>query len=358
MSSEIFMRKACELAKIGRGRTGGNPCVGAVIVNDGVIVGEGAHLQFGCAHAEVNALNVAGARANGAVLYVTLEPCSTYGKTPPCTDAIIKAGIKRVYIGALDPNPKHTGKAIAVLEAACVSVQTGVLEQECTELIRDFTKLITTGLPYVVAKAAQSIDGLLATASGDSKWISSEVSRRRVHQLRAEADAVLVGVGTALADDPLLTARLVEADRQPVRVVFDSSCRLPLTSKLVASARDKVAPLIVVVSECAPSERVRALRDNGVQIITSGTTQVDVELALRELGKIGIKNIILEGGRTLFNEFISKGFVDRMLIFIAPIYIGDAKYIKDSREFVFGGATLDATGGAGDIVLDILPAQR
>ena len=336
MNTESFMQLAVELAYRGKGYTKTNPCVGAVIVKDGHIEGRGWHKEYGGNHAEIEALADAGDMAQGADAYVTLEPCTTHGKTPPCADALIAAGIKRVFIGVLDPNPAHAGKAIKVFKEAGIEAVCGVYAQPCAELIEDFTKFKTTGMPYVTLKIAQSLDGKIATHTGNSKWITSEESRRLVHKIRKESDAVLVGIGTAIADDPELTVREMPSDRQPVRIVFDSKCRLPVTSKLVQGAKNGIADTIVVVSAQSDRDCVKALEDNGVRIITAGESLINIHEALIKLGELNIMNILLEGGGALSGSFLKAGCVDSVRIFMAPILIGG-----DEATGSIGGTGVD-----------------
>jgi diaminohydroxyphosphoribosylaminopyrimidine deaminase/5-amino-6-(5-phosphoribosylamino)uracil reductase len=328
------MQLAVELGYRGRGFTKTNPCVGAVVVKNGQVIGQGWHEVYGQAHAEVNALHDAESNQAGSTqdadIYVTLEPCTTHGKTPPCCNAIIGAGIKRVFIGVLDPNPVHAGKAIAVLRAAGIEVQWGIHAQACAELIEDFAKLQFTNMPYVTLKLAQSLDGKIATYTGQSQWITSTDSRRTVHKMRSESDAVVVGIGTALADDPELTVRMVPTNQHPTRVIFDSSCRIPMESKLVQGAMS--VPLVVVSSARADGAKVQALGEHGVQVIIAGESQVDIPLALRELGEMNMMNLLLEGGSTLAGAFLAAGCVDQVRVFVAPTLIGG-----DSARGSLGG---------------------
>lgn len=327
LSDKEFMKRALLLAK--RGRTSPNPMVGAVVVRDGAIVGEGWHPRAGEPHAEVFALQAAGDRARGADLYVNLEPCCHHGKTPPCTDAIIRSGIRSVYAAMTDPNPQVCGKGIAALRDAGIATEVGLMESEARELNRGFVKRVTTGFPFVLWKAAMSLDGKIATRTGDSRWITGEAARRYVHRLRAEYDAVMVGIGTVLADDPELTARSVrtraETVRQPLRIVVDSQARVPLHAKVLNSA----APTIIVTRRDAPEANLDRLWNAGVRVL--GVRDVDGRIDLRyllsELGKMGINYVLLEGGGELAASMLREGLVDRGLIFVAPKIVGgrDAK---------------------------------
>lgn len=333
---ETYMQLALEDAYKSKGYTKTNPCVGAVIVKNGDIVARGWHKYYGGAHAEADALSKAGNAAEGADVFVTLEPCTTYGKTPPCAAALIKAGVKRVYIGVLDPNPEHAGAAVRLLKEAGIDVITGVLSYQCAELIEDFTKFIKTQIPYITMKIAQSLDGRIATRTGHSKWITSEESRRMVHELRHMNDAVLIGIGTALADDPELTVRHIATTRQPVRVVFDSKCRLRVNSKLVQGAKSGVAETVVFISGHADMGNAAELASNGVKVIIAGETTVEPVLALKKLGEMQVMNVFLEGGSTLFSSFLSAGLVDRAHIFAAPVIIGG-----DKAKASVGGAGVE-----------------
>jgi diaminohydroxyphosphoribosylaminopyrimidine deaminase / 5-amino-6-(5-phosphoribosylamino)uracil reductase len=316
---EQFMRRALELAELGRGQVEPNPMVGCVVVRDGKIVGEGYHQKFGGPHAEINAMAAASNKARGATLFVTLEPCSTYGKTPPCADAIISAGVAHVVVGATDP----TQSGLEKLRAAGVAVTSGILEAECRDLIRPFVKLNQTQRPYVIAKWAMSLDGKMATPPGETKWISGEASRALVHRWRREIDAIAVGIGTVLSDDPLLTARIPQG-RNPVRIVLDSNARTPLSSKLVATINE--APLIIAVAENAPEEQVAALRNVGCEILPLPRRhrQLDLDALLQNLGARRITNLMIEGGASVLGSAFRANIVDEVRIFIAPTVLGGA----------------------------------
>jgi diaminohydroxyphosphoribosylaminopyrimidine deaminase/5-amino-6-(5-phosphoribosylamino)uracil reductase len=315
-----MMRRALTLARRGIGRTSPNPAVGCVIVRNDSIVGEGWHRKAGTPHAEIHALHRAGELAAGADLYVTLEPCSHFGKTPPCADAVIRAGVARVFVGMIDPNPKVAGRGVERLRAAGIEVIGPFLEEECRELVRPFIKHITTGLPYVTMKSAITLDGRTATDSGDSRWISSDVSRRMVHRIRSQADAVMTGSGTLLADDPQLTVRMV-AGRSPLRVVVDSRLQMPADCALMAEAA--VIPVIIATS-CRDAQKIERLEARGAEVVVCGDPDGRVDLAslLNILGSRGIQSILLEGGETLCGEMLRQGLIDRFLIFIAPRFVG------------------------------------
>ena len=321
---EKWMRRALELAARGKGRVEPNPPVGAVIVKNGKVIGEGFHDRFGGPHAEIHAMVAARGRGcRDATLYVTLEPCTGSGpekKTPPCCDAIVKAGFRRAVIGARDP----TGApAVPQLEATGISVTCGVLEPECHRLIAPFLKLHTQKKPYVIAKWAMTADGKIATVTGDAKWISSESSRALVHQWRNEVDAVLVGIGTVRRDDPLLTCRLPEG-RSPLRVILDANASLPPESRLVRSAKE--APLLVACLDSAPEESCRRLADAGCRVLRFGgePKRVDVEELLCRLGEEKLTNLMVEGGAEVLGYLFDHRLVDEVRIFISPKLISGA----------------------------------
>ncbi|MEK6326050.1 MAG: bifunctional diaminohydroxyphosphoribosylaminopyrimidine deaminase/5-amino-6-(5-phosphoribosylamino)uracil reductase RibD [Actinomycetota bacterium] len=327
----LHLQRALELAEGGRGKVSPNPLVGAVLVRDGEPIGEGFHARLGGPHAEVAALDDCRARGvdpAGATLYVTLEPCAHHGHQPPCTGAILAAGVARVVIASEDPSEKANGRGPGILrdEGVEVELASGPVAAAARLLNQAFRKHARTTRPLVLLKSALSLDGRVASAGGDSRWISGEASRALAHRWRAECDAVCVGIGTALADDPLLTARPVAtgADvRQPTRVVFDSRARLPLGSQLVGSIGE--APLIVVVSPAAAGERMEALRKAGAELVVcDGEPPARVAVALAELGRRGITSILLEGGPTLAGSFLDAGEVDELRLFIAPIVLGGA----------------------------------
>lgn len=315
------MRRALALASQGLGRVEPNPPVGAVIVDDQLrLVGEGWHQQFGGPHAEVFALQTAGDRARGATLYVTLEPCAHVGKTPACAPQVIAAGIRKVVVATPDPAPHTAGEGLAQLRAAGIEVEVGLLGDDGARLIAPFTKLITRGLPWVHAKWAMTLDGKLATRTGDSKWISSEESRRIVHELRGRMDAIVVGIGTALADDPLLTAR-PPGPRTQVRIVVDSEARLPLDSQLVRTARE--TPVIVAVSGRAPAERCEPLQSAGVEVVClDGDAGARLNALLSVLGARRMTHVLVEGGARLLGSFLDGEMIDEVHAFVAPMMAG------------------------------------
>jgi diaminohydroxyphosphoribosylaminopyrimidine deaminase/5-amino-6-(5-phosphoribosylamino)uracil reductase len=318
-----WMRRALELAEQGRGYVEPNPLVGAVVVRADRSVGEGWHQRYGEAHAEVNALAAAGEAGRGATLYVTLEPCCHQGKTPPCTDAILRAGIVRVVAAMTDPFPEVAGRGAALLRGAGVLVDLGVCEAEARRLNAPYLKLLATGRPYIYAKWAMTLDGKIATRTGDSKWISNEASRRRVHALRGRMDAILVGIGTALADDPQLTAR-PPGPRIPARIVLDRRARLPAESALARTARE--APVIVVTGAMAPAARMEALRALGCELIRQPgeDPRADLLALLDELGRRRMTNLLVEGGSAVLGSFLDLHAVDEVHVVIAPRLAGGA----------------------------------
>lgn len=306
------MERALRLAARAAGRTAPNPMVGAVIVRNGAVIGEGYHHAAGQPHAEVLALRQAGERARGATLYVTLEPCNHTGRTPPCTEAILAAGVRRVVTATPDPDPRVRGAGIAALRAAGLDVDVGPGEAEARRLNRWYITARTLGRPRVLYKWAQTLDGSVATVTGDSQWISGEAARRESHRWRARLDAVLVGVGTVLSDDPSLTVRLARG-RNPLRVVADRGARTPLTARLL--------PALVCVGRQAPAERVERLRAAGAQVVVAETP---AEI-LDELGRRGCLGVLLEGGPTLAGAFWDAGLIDEVAVALAPRLLGPGR---------------------------------
>lgn len=325
-----FMRAALRAAQRGVGRTHPNPPVGAVVVRRGRIVGVGYHRRAGAAHAEVMALEHAGAAARGATLYVTLEPCNHHGRTPPCTQAVLAAGIRRVVVGSIDPNPRVTGSGRHFLEKAGVAVSCGVRQTECDALLAPFRKHVTLGLPWVTLKLASSLDGRIATASGDSCWISSPASRAYVHRLRDQHDAVLVGAETVRRDDPQLTCRR-RGGRNPLRVVVDGALNLPLQAHVVRESRQ--VPTLVLTSHKAPATRVAALRAAGVEVVRCRARGGRIAMldVLRTLARRGLLSVLVEGGASIASQLLRARLVDELLLFLAPKLIGgDGRPLLDS----------------------------
>lgn len=320
---EPLMRRALELARRGVGCVEPNPAVGAVIADDqGQILGEGWHQQFGGPHAEVHALAAAGPAARGANLYVTLEPCNHFGKTPPCSQAVIAAGLRRVVIATTDPAKHGAGRGIDELKAAGIEVEVGLLGDQARRLIAPFTRLMTQGLPWVHAKWAMTLDGKIATASGSSQWISGEQSRAVVHQLRSRMDAIITGIGTVLADDPLLTAR-PPGPRVPLRIVLDSTCRLPLDSQLVRTAT--TVPVMVVTTESAAPDKMNSLRQAGVEVLplaADARQRPSLLDLLRELGRRRMTNVLIEAGGHVIGDFLDQRLINEVHAFVAPKLTG------------------------------------
>lgn len=336
-ADEYFMGKALALAARGRGRTSPNPMVGAVVVKDGHIIGEGYHARAGTPHAEIHALRQAGVQSRGSTLYVTLEPCCHFGRTPPCTTAIIAAGVQKVVAATRDPNPLVSGHGLQVLRESGLTVCDGVLAREATKLNEVFFKWITTGLPFVVLKTAMTLDGKIATVAGQSQWITGPAARQRVHVLRDTYDAVMVGIGTVLADNPRLTVRLAAAGRNPVRIIVDSEARTPPTAHVIA---DGAAPTIIAVGSAAPTSRVNVLAKAGARIMSIPSTAqgIDIKELFIRLGQEKITSVLVEGGGTLAASVLAAGVVDKVYYFIAPKIIG-------------GVAAPGPVGGAGIVAL-------
>lgn len=338
---ELFMRRALSLAAKGRGWTSPNPMVGAVVVRDGCIVSEGYHARSGAPHAEVTALENAAGAASDADLYVTLEPCCHYGRTPPCTDRIIQAGIRRVVIPTLDPNPLVSGRGVQTLRASGITVETGLLSEEAARLNEAFAKFIKSHIPFVILKAAISLDGKIATRSGDARWISGERSREHVHALRNQVDAVIVGIGTVRRDNPRLTTRLPEGGCDPIRVIVNGLGPLPLDAQVFqagAASRTWVA-----VSADAPTERIKTLERRGVTVLEAGGShgRICLEHLLKRLGERKITNVMVEGGEGIFTSAIEEGIVDKFLLFVAPMLVGGR-----TAPSLFGGAGIEEIGQA------------
>lgn len=321
-----LMRMALRLAARARGRTSPNPMVGAVVVKDGEVVGRGYHRRAGTAHAEVVALRQAGERARGADLYVNLEPCNHVGRTGPCAACIIESGVARVAVGMRDPNPLVDGRGFRALRRAGVEVVLGVLEAECERLNEAFACSITRGRPFVILKTATTLDGHVATRDGDARWVSGEAARLEGHRLRDACDAILVGAGTVLADDPSLTCRGVPRGRDPVRVVLDSRLRTPPSARVVAGAAGSTAPTLIATTEGAPERRVRPLVAAGAEVVrlpSDAGGRVSIPALLARLHARELQAVLLEGGPTLAGAFFAAGLVDRVVAFVAPKLLGD-----------------------------------
>jgi diaminohydroxyphosphoribosylaminopyrimidine deaminase/5-amino-6-(5-phosphoribosylamino)uracil reductase len=343
---ERFLQRALALARRGLGKTSPNPVVGAVLVRNGRVVSEGWHKRAGGPHAEVFALRVArgdrlsvisdrsrkskpitSRQSPVTTLYVTMEPCCTWGKTPPCTDAIIAAGVKRLVVAALDPNPKHNGRGLKVLRRAGIRVEHGLLAGETTAMNEAFNKWITTGLPFVIAKAAMSLDGKIATRTGNSKWITSKAARREAHKLRAGVDAIMVGANTVIHDNPQLTLRHGVRGKQPLRVVVDARGRTPLSAKLFNDAHRRRTLVLTTKLSSARWRRYLILRGIDVVIVKQKETHVDLRAALRVLGKRNVTSVLVEGGGELLGSLFDARLVDKVMFFFAPIILGGRKAV-------------------------------
>jgi diaminohydroxyphosphoribosylaminopyrimidine deaminase/5-amino-6-(5-phosphoribosylamino)uracil reductase len=342
-TDRAHLQRSLELAEGGRGRVSPNPLVGAVVVRDGQVIGEGFHAELGDLHAERAALadcRRRGENSAGATMYVTLEPCAHQGRQPPCVEAILEAGIGRVVIASDDPSEKAAGRGPGILRDGGVEVAfaSGAEATAARRLNQPFRKHARSGLPLVVLKMAMSLDGQTSTAPDDSPWISGPESRELVHKWRAESDAIAVGIGTALADDPLLTTR-IEGARQPVRVVFDSKARLPLDSQLLQTLDQ--APVLVVTAPDAPGDRIAALQAAGAEILVA----TGIESALSDLGRRNVTSLFLEGGRTLATSFLSSDLIDESRTFIAPMLLGRQPAPPPRAGDVVGGTTPCAVAG-------------
>jgi len=318
-----FMRRALELAERGRGLTSPNPMVGAVVVSDGEIVGEGYHERAGGPHAEVVALAAAGARSRGATIYVTLEPCSYHGRTPPCARAVIDAGIRRVVAALVDPNPRVSGRGLDALRAAGVEVAETILTDHAERQNRAFVAAMRLGRPHVTLKAAMTLDGRIADRHGESKWITGDGARAAPHRLRSESDAIVVGVGTVLRDDPALTVRLERPwPREPYRVVLDTRARTPVAARLIA-AGTKSRALVITGGDTDPA-RIAALTAAGATVVPVGSRdgRVDPRAALAALAEREVRAVLVEGGGEVHGAFVDAGLVDRVAVFIAPRLMG------------------------------------
>lgn len=331
----FFMKRALELSKKGSCQVCPNPMVGAVIVKDGRIIGEGWHRGPGLPHAEIEALRSCRTDPAGATMYVTLEPCNHYGRTPPCSEAIIKAGIREVKYAVADPNPKACGGAERLRKAG-IRTESGLGREEALELNRKFLYFCLTGRPWVIMKAAMSLDGKIATSGGESQWITSERSRKMAHRLRAEVNAVLVGSGTLLADDPLLTNRMAKPiARQPLKILLDSALKINPQHRLMADSPEN---LLIFCTVEAPEAKEEELRRLGARVIRQGKTGwIDLDEALIALGRLGVQSLLVEGGRMVFTSFWESGLVNEYYLFFAPFFIGG-----EASPGVLGGLGLDS----------------
>ncbi|RSL32041.1 bifunctional diaminohydroxyphosphoribosylaminopyrimidine deaminase/5-amino-6-(5-phosphoribosylamino)uracil reductase RibD [Salibacterium salarium] len=319
MIDEEYMRLALQMAESTQGQTSPNPAVGAIVVNNGNVVGMGAHLQAGQAHAEVHALSMAGDQAEGATIYITLEPCSHFGKTPPCANLIIEKNIKRAVIATLDPNPDVGGQGVKKLEQAGIEVTTGVEKEKAYWLNRYFFHFIRTGTPYVTLKTAASLDGKTATNSGESQWITGSKAREDSHVLRHQHDAILVGIGTVLQDDPTLTARLKNGANHPIRVVLDRHLRIPLSAKML---QDDYASVWVFCSKEADNNKMELLEKAGVSVFPCSTSSVDIKEVLQTLAENQVLSVYVEGGASVHGSFLEAKAFQEMVCYMAPKLIG------------------------------------
>ncbi len=332
---EKYMRMALRLAEKARGRTSPNPMVGAVVMKNGRIISRGWHKKAGEPHAEAIALKKAGAAARGAALYVTLEPCSHNNKrTPPCCPLVVNSGAKRVVVAMIDPNPQVSGNGIKGLRSAGIEVTTGVLKDEAKKLNEAFVKHVSTEMPFVTLKVAQTLDGKIATSSGESKWITGEAARKEGHKLRDINDAILVGINTVLNDDPSLTTR-ISGGRDPIRVIVDSKLRIPLTSK-VLTQKSSAKTIIATIS--ASKAKIEKLRAKGAEIIRTRNSngRVDLRDLMKKLGKMDIMSVLIEGGSEINASALKAGIVDKVIMFLAPMLMTG----KDSVCSIGGTAPL------------------
>ena len=343
IDDNYYMRMAISLAGKGIGKTSPNPMVGAVIVKDRKVIGQGYHKKCGDYHAEINAINNTRKNISGSTFYITLEPCSHHGRTPPCVDTLIKKGLKRVVVGTPDPNPEVNGKGIKILRSKGIRVDVGILDTECRKLNERYFKFIKTGIPYVTVKYAQTLDGRIATKSGDSQWISSEASRRYVHHLRSVNDCVMVGVGTVATDNPKLTVRHVKG-RNPLRIIVDSKLRIPIKSYVLTD--DNSHPTIIATTSKASVKKVAVIKNLGAEVLLVNKERngrVSLSSLLKELGKRDITSVLVEGGSEIVTSLLKANLVDKMIIPIAPKIIGkgleaigdlNIKKIKDAIRFL------------------------
>lgn len=366
LTDEYYMRQALRLARRGERWVSPNPMVGAVIVKNGRIIAEGYHERFGGPHAEINALRHIPESLQDAAIYVTLEPCSHYGKTPPCVEALIDRRPARVVVGTVDPNPLVAGRGIAALRETGIAVTVGILEAACREINERFFKFMTTGCPFVTLKFAQTIDGRIASVTGHSRWISSPASRTFAHHLRSTHDAILVGAGTVLADDPDLTVRHVRG-RNPIRIVVDSRLRVPLNAKILqnqASVRT-----IIATTKAADPVKLQQLQEQGIKTLlidkrlgADGRDYVDLPSLLRELGKRQISSVLVEGGAAIITSLVQEKLADRLVIIAAPKILGRGiEAVGDlgntSMDQAIKLAFRKVSRRGGDIIIDVIPAN-
>lgn len=345
MQDEDYMALALKLADAVSGQTNPNPPVGAVVVKDGEIAGFGAHLKAGEAHAEVHALQMAGEKAEGATIYVTLEPCNHRGKTPPCTDLIMDKGIRRVVVAICDPNEKVAGSGMEALRRAGIHVDIGILRERAEQINRVFFHYIKTGMPYVTLKTAASLDGKTATKTGESKWITGEEARFDGRRYRRSHDAILVGVETVIADNPRLTSRIGDNDPNPVRVILDTSLRIPVDVNVVT---DQQAETLIFTGEDVSKNRISVFsKYEQVTVIPLAGKQVSIEKVLQYLGDSGIMSLLVEGGATVNGSFLTSGYWNQLILYMAPQLIGG-----DQAPTFFAGPGFQSLQGASDLVIE------
>ena len=319
MNDSFYMNLALNLARGTLGQTSPNPVVGAVVVKDGQIIGMGAHLRAGEPHAEVHAIQMAGDQVKGSTLYVTLEPCSHYGKTPPCSDLIIKSGVKKVFVAATDPNPLVAGTGIERMTKAGIEVKVGILQEEARDLNKIFFYNIQTGLPYVTLKSAVSLDGKTATVTGESKWITGEESRADVHHLRHQHDGIMVGINTVLKDNPSLTTRLLVGGKNPIRIILDTHLRTPLDAQVII---DQQAPTWIVTGAEVDQNRVSQFSELGIEVLKMESQKISIKEMIVVLGKRGITSLFVEGGAEVHGSFLKEHAFQQIITYIAPKLIG------------------------------------
>ena len=342
LDDNYYMRMAIRLAGKGIGKTNPNPMVGAVIVKDGKIIGRGYHKKCGDCHAEINAINNVKGSIRGSTFYITLEPCSHYGRTPPCVDTLIKKKLERVVVGTPDPNPEVNGKGIKILRSKGIKVDVGILDTECRQLNEHYFKFIKSGIPYVSVKYAQTLDGRIATKTGDSQWISSEASRKYVHFLRSTNDGIMVGAGTVIADNPQLTVRHVKG-KNPLRIIIDSNLRIPIKSSVLTD--DNPHQTIIATTSNAPARKITAIKKLGAEVLVvkkERNGKVSFSSLLKELGKREIMSVLVEGGSGMITALLKVNLVDKMIIPISPRILGkgleaigdlNINKIKDAIKF-------------------------
>ena len=320
-NDHYYMKLALDLAASAKGKTNPNPLVGAVIVKDGMIVGSGLHRKAGEPHAEVHAFRMAGEHARGATLYVTLEPCSHFGKTPPCANLVKESGVSRVVIAMKDPNPLVAGRGIKLIEDAGIEVEVGILEEEAAKLNERFIHNMVHHTPFIISKVAMTLDGKIAAYNGHSKWVTGEEARQKVHYLRNETDAILVGIGTVLADDPMLTTRIPEGGKNPVRIILDSNLRTPIDAKITDCSEAKTW---IFTKEGNNLEKTQILLDKGVEVFPApyGEEGIDLSFVLNVLFEKGITDVLVEGGGEVNGAFLRAGLINKFLIYVAPKIIG------------------------------------